>query len=77
LEAAEQPFHPDEIFCGIPPRVFNQKRSVAAAEFHFERLRTGKKLRQFQRLDYGTQLNDQIFRRRRLSFQIGNEGLKF
>ena len=53
---------PMKFLSGIPPRVFDEKRSVAAAEFDFQRLRFGKQFRQVQRLDDGAQLDDQIFR---------------
>ena len=68
----EQPdYQPPDFTAGIAPRVFDEKRSVAAAEFDLERLRFRKIFRQVQRLDDGKQWDDQIFWRVGLSFQIG------
>ena len=52
-DAAQQPFDADEIPVRMPPRVFDEKRSVAAAQFHFQRLWFWKKLRQVQPFDDG------------------------
>ncbi len=59
LNAAQQSFDPDKILIGISPRVFDQKRGVATAQFDFERLRFGKDLSQFQRLYDGRQFHKQ------------------
>ena len=75
-EAAEEPLDADEIPFRMPPGVIGEKRSVAAAEFHFERPGLGEKLRQIERFDDGMQFHNQILRRAGLSFQIGNRQSK-
>ena len=72
LDAAEKAFDADEILFRMPPGVFDEERGVAAAEFHFQRLRFGKQFRQLERLDDGALLHDQIFLAFRLGFQIVN-----
>jgi hypothetical protein len=56
----------------MPARVFHQKRSVAAAEFDFERLRCREKFRQIEAFKDGLQFDEQIG----LSFPFGNRRSK-
>ena len=59
LDASQQPLDADEIFAGILPRVFDEERRVAAAEFHFKRLRFGEKFRQLDSFQNGGQFVEQ------------------
>ena len=58
LKSAEQPLDAEEIFLRIGPGIFRQKRSIPAAEFHFERLGNGKKRGQIQRRQNGGELDE-------------------
>jgi hypothetical protein len=69
LDAAEQPFDADEILLGMSAREFHEKRSIAATEFDFERLRFRKKFRQIQRLDNGRKPDNEIL----LIFKLGSQ----
>ena len=61
LDAAEQALNADEIYPRMLPGVFGEERGVTAAEFHFQRLGCGKKLRHGEPFDDGRQGDDQIF----------------
>ena len=58
--APEQPLYADEIAAGMALCQFHQKRSIAAAQFNFQRLRRCKKLCESQRFDDGTQFDDEV-----------------
>lgn len=62
--AAEQPFNPDKICFGMLPRQFDKERGIAATELDFKRLRLWEKGAQGERLDDGTQLDDQAIHRK-------------
>ena len=49
--ATKQPFHTNEVFLMMLRRVLREKGTIAAAQFHFQRLGRGKKLCQVEWLD--------------------------
>src|SRR6185369_12205427 len=59
-DTTQETFDADKIFPRMTPRVLDQERSVAAAQFHLERLRFRKQFRQRERLNDGMQLDDEV-----------------
>jgi len=59
---AQQSFDADEIMRGILPRVFDQERAIAAAQFDFERLLGGEQSGEIDPFQDGRQFVNQTRR---------------
>ena len=60
-DATKQSFHPNKIVLGMQRRILNQKRTVSAAQFDFDRLNFWKNFRELDALEYGRQVVQQTW----------------
>ena len=50
-QSSKQPFHGQQVSLGVQLRVLHRKRTVAAAQFHFQGLRPEEQFRWLQRFE--------------------------
>jgi len=62
-DSAQQPFDADKVCFWMPSRQFDEKGSIAATEFDFQRLRLLEKGTQRERRDDGAQFDNQAVHR--------------